>query len=254
MEFPQKGACRTGRIFMFKERFKEILCANRLESFATDAIAERFEALTARMLEVNAHMNLTAITDEDGIILKHYTDSLIIAKLLPEGASVIDVGCGAGFPSLPLAIARPDLRITALDSTAKRINYISETAGILGLDNISAVAMRAEEAASNPLYRENFDISCARAVARFAALCELCLPLVRVGGKFIAMKGHSEDEVAEAAGAIKKLGGKLESSESYNISLPGGEENPRSAVVVKKNSLTPENYPRNWSQILKKPL
>lgn len=239
---------------MFTERFKEILTANNLGRFATDELAERFNALTDRMLEVNAHMNLTAITDEDGVILKHYADSLVIADIIPEGASVIDVGCGAGFPSLPLAIARPDLKITALDSTAKRVNYIAETAEILGLTNISAVAARAEETASKPAMREMFDISCARAVARFSALCELCLPFVRTGGEFLALKGHSEDEVSEASNAIKKLGGVLISSTSYNISLPGGENNPRSLVRVKKNSRTPEIYPRNWSQISKKPL
>ena len=239
---------------MFNERYKEILLSNHLEKFATDELAEKFHSLTERMLEVNEHMNLTAITDEDGVILKHYADSLVIADLIPMGASVIDVGCGAGFPSLPLAIARPDLRITALDSTAKRINYIKDTAEILGLANISAVAARAEDAASKPTMREKFDIACARAVARFGSLCELCLPFVRVGGEFIALKGHSEEELAEARGAVTKLGGKLISAESYCISLPGGEDNPRSLVRVKKNSRTPEIYPRNWSQISKKPL
>ena len=239
---------------MFKERYKEILKANSLENFATDEFAGKFEALTARMLEVNEHMNLTAIRDEDGIILKHYVDSLTIADLIPENARLIDVGCGAGFPSLPLAIVRPDLRITSLDSTAKRIDYIARTAEILGLANISAIAARAEEASHDKALREAFDISCARAVARLSALSELCLPFVKVGGKFIAMKGNSDEEVAEAKGAIRKLGGRLTSNLSRDISLPCGEVNPRSIIVCEKNSPTPENYPRNWPQILKKPL
>ncbi len=239
---------------MFRERYKEILKANNLEAFAYDELAGKFEVLTVRMLEVNGHMNLTAIRDEDGIILKHYADSLTIARLIPENSTLIDVGCGAGFPSLPLAIARPDIRITALDSTAKRIEYIKETAEILGLSNISAIAARAEEAARDKTLRESFDISCARAVARLAALSELCLPFVKVGGKFIAMKGNSGDEVAEAKGAIKKLGGRIVSDESLDISLPGGEANPRSIIECGKISHTPEIFPRNWPQILKKPL
>lgn len=239
---------------MFKEKYKEILRANSLEVFATDALAEKFEALTARMLEVNAHMNLTAITDEDSIILKHYADSLKAAELIPLGSSLIDVGCGAGFPSLPLALARPDLKLTALDSTAKRIAYISDTAEILGLTNISAITGRAEELSHRPELRESFDISCARAVARLSALCELCLPFVKTGGKFIALKGHSADELHEANGAIKKLGGRLKAAEDYNISLPDGEANPRSIVAIEKISQTAEIYPRNWAQIHKKPL
>lgn len=239
---------------MFKTKYKEILTANGLERFATDELAEKFENLTARMLEVNAKMNLTAITDEDGIILKHYTDSLMAAEYIPAGATMIDVGCGAGFPSLPLAIARPDIKITALDSTAKRINYIYETAEILELSNISAITSRAEEAAAKSEYREHFDIACARAVAKLSPLCELCLPFVKVGGLFAAMKGHSDEETAQASSAIKKLGGKLDSHDNYSISIPNGEPNPRSIVTIKKYSPTPENYPRNWAQILKKPL
>ena len=238
----------------FCERFKEILRANSLSEFADDQLAGRFERLTLRMLEVNAHMNLTAITDADGVILKHYADSLVLAGLIPEGASIIDVGCGAGFPSLPLAIARPDLKITALDSTAKRIRYIAETAEILGLTNISVLAARAEEAARDTALRERFDISCARAVARLNALSELCLPFVKVGGSFAALKGRADGEVAEALGAFGMLGGRLISEKSYSISLPGGEENPRTLVTAEKISRTPENYPRSWSQILKKPL
>ena len=239
----------------FIDAFRRILTKNGLEAFTSDEIAQKFFALTERMLEVNAYMNLTAITDMEGIILKHYADSLTAARYLPEGASVIDIGCGAGFPSLPLAIVRPDLRITALDSTAKRINYIRETAEILGLTNITCIAARAEELAADPEYRERFDISCARAVARLNVLCELCMGYVKKGGQFVAMKANAADELEEAAGAIVKMGGKLRSADSFAlISEMESEPNPRCIAVIDKISPTPKNYPRNNAQIKKKPL
>ena len=239
----------------FIDAFRRILTKNDLEAFTGEEIAAKFFALTERMLEVNAYMNLTAITDMDGIILKHYADSLTAAKYLPEGASLIDIGCGAGFPSLPLAIARPDLHITALDSTAKRINYIRETAEILGLSNITCIAARAEDLACDPAYRERFDISCARAVARLNVLCELCMGYVKKGGQFIAMKANAAEELEEAAGAIGKMGGRLRSADSFQlISETEAEPNPRCIAVIDKISPTPKNYPRNNAQIKKKPL
>lgn len=239
----------------FIDAFRRILTKNGLEVFTGEDTAVKFFALTERMLEVNAYMNLTAITDLEGIILKHYADSLTAARYLPEGASVIDIGCGAGFPSLPLAIVRPDLRITALDSTAKRINYIRETAEILGLANITCIAARAEDLACDPAYREQFDISCARAVARLNVLCELCMGYVKKGGQFIAMKANAAEELEEAAGSITKMGGKLRCADSFRlISETEGEPNPRCIAVIDKISPTPKNYPRNNAQIKKKPL
>ena len=239
----------------FIAAYSAIMEKNRLTDFAGEALAERLFALTERMLEVNAHMNLTAITDMEGIILKHYADSLTIAPYIPDNASVIDVGCGAGFPSLPLAIARPDLRITAFDSTAKRIHYISETAEMLGIRNITAITARAEELALDPEYRERFDISCARAVARLNVLSELCIPLVKPGGAFIAMKANAAEELTEAENALRKLGGKLRCADCFSlISDSAADENPRCMVVIEKISPTPKNYPRNYSQIKKKPL
>ena len=239
----------------FIDAYRRILTNNGLEAFTDDALAEKFYALTVRMLEVNEYMNLTAITDLDGVILKHYADSLTAAKYLPEGASLIDIGCGAGFPSLPLAIARPDLQITALDSTAKRINYIRETAEILGLTNIACAAARAEDAAHDPAYREKFDISCARAVARLNVLCELCMGYVRKGGQFVAMKANAADELEEAENAIAKMGGKLKCADNFSlVSDIEAEPNPRCIAVIDKNSPTPKNYPRNNAQIKKKPL
>ncbi len=238
----------------FSEKLAIGLTKNGLGEFATDVIPDKLYALTERMLTVNEYMNLTAITDLDGIVLKHYTDSLTVSKYIPQGASVIDIGCGAGFPSLPLAVARPDVTITALDSTAKRIAYINETAEMLGLTNITAITARAEELANSPDFREKFDISCARAVARLNVLCELCIPYVRVGGSFVAMKANADDELAEAAKAIEKLGGALISAEKFEIATDNVIGDPRCIVSVKKVSQTPKNYPRNNSQIKKKPL
>jgi len=240
---------------VFFERFASILNANGLGKFVSEALAGQFYRLTERMLEVNEHMNLTAITDTDGVILKHYADSLTASKYIPTGASVIDVGCGAGFPSLPLAIARPDLHVTALDSTAKRIDYIRETAEILGLSNITCIVSRAEELSQDPAHRERYDISCARAVARLNVLCEFCLPYVHIGGSFIAMKANAADEINEASVGIKKLGGKLQRADCFElISDTAGEPSPRCIVEIRKNSPTPGIYPRNYAQIKKKPL
>ena len=237
----------------FLEKAAYALTKNGLGEFAENGILDKLHALTERMLAVNEYMNLTAITELDEVILKHYVDSLTVSKYIPNGASVIDVGCGAGFPTLPLAIARPDLKITALDSTAKRINYINETAEMLGTPNITGIAARAEEAANEPLYREKFDIACARAVARLNVLSELCIPFVKVGGSFVAMKANAAEELAEAEKGIEKLGGRLANVDKFDIASDAGAE-PRCIISVKKIAQTPKNYPRNNSQIKKKPL
>lgn len=239
----------------FSEKLASALTKNGLGEFAVEAVSDSLYALTERMLTVNEYMNLTAITDIDEVVLKHYVDSLMISKYVPNGASVIDVGCGAGFPSLPLAIARPDLKITSLDSTAKRINYINDTAKMLGITNITAIAARAEEAANEPSYREKFDISCARAVARLNVLSELCIPFVKLGGSFVAMKANAAEELAESERAFVKLGGELVASDKFElVSDVNANVEPRCIISVKKVSQTPKNYPRNNSQIKKKPL
>lgn len=238
----------------FLVKFSNSLKINNLAEFDDSKIAHTLYLLTERMLEVNEYMNLTAITDIDGIIVKHYVDSLIASAYIPLGATVIDVGCGAGFPSLVLAICRPDLKITALDSTAKRINYIKETAEMLALDNITCVAARAEELALDTAHRECYDIACARAVARLNVLSELCIPFVKCGGKFIAMKANADEELSEAYSAIKTLGGTLLSADKIELKSASYEENPRCIISVQKTSKTPAIYPRNNSQIKKKPL
>lgn len=227
-----------------------------------DKQQEQMFLLAERLVEVNKVMNLTAITDEDGIILRHIVDSLLISEYFEANSTVVDVGCGAGFPSLPLAIARPDLKITPLDSTEKRIRYVNETAQMLGLDNVNAVAARAEEFVNSPERREKFDYATARAVAALPVLCELTIPFVKIGGSLVAMKAKgANDEFENSRSAIRQLAGanSLANTELIEKSLKGNingefvEEN-RTIVVMKKLSTTPKQFPRKYAQIKKSPL
>lgn len=238
----------------FRSKCIDIFAKNDFLPTPTDVQIKKLYELTDIMLEVNKSMNLTAITEENAVILKHYADSVSIANEIPEGASLIDVGCGAGFPALPLAIFRPDIKITALDGTAKRIDYVRSTAAKLGLSNVTAVAARAEEYSRIAEHREGFDIATARAVASLPVLCEICLPFVKVGGKFIAMKasqGLSEAETSK--NASNTCGGSI--IEIKELSLIGdGEPEKRVVITISKNLRTPDKYPRHYSQISKKPL
>ena len=239
----------------FSAVFDTVMGENGLSRFQGERYARRFDALTRRMLEVNAHMNLTAITDEKAVILLHYADSLTVEPFLPQNARVIDVGCGAGFPCLPLALVRPDLSILALDSTEKRIRYVGETADLLGITQLEVLAARAEDAAkAGGHLRERFDIATGRAVAALPLLAELCLPFVRVGGKFLAMKGRrGEEELQNAQNAIRKLGGEV--TAVHHITLRHGErEDSRDIIEITKKKPTPAEFPRPWARMLKKPL
>ena len=228
----------------------------------SDKQKEQMFLLSERLVEVNKVMNLTAITDEDGIILRHLVDSVLISEYFEPNSTVIDVGCGAGFPSLPLAILRPDLKICALDSTEKRIRYVDETAKILGLENVRAVAARAEDFAKLPEHREKYDYATARAVASLPMLCELTIPFVKVGGSLIAMKSKGAHEEFESSrSAIRQLAGakSLEQTKLIESSLFGkinGEEinENRTIVVMNKISSTPKTFPRKFAQIKKSPL
>lgn len=237
----------------FRLACAEAFAANGL-SVPTDAQADALHRLTEIMLETNKSMNLTAIKDEKTVILKHYVDSLLLAPYIPEGSTVLDVGCGAGFPTFPLAIFRSDLKITALDATAKRIAYVQNTARTLGLENVTAIAARAEELAQTVEHRERYDTVTARAVAALPVLAELCLPFVKKGGLFVAMKAkQADEEIREAANAIRICGGEL--TETHAPYLLGGDEpEPRALICVSKISATPKNYPRHFSKISKKPL
>lgn len=214
---------------------------------------EKLHALFCRLVCENEKYNLTAVTDRDGVILKHFADSAAAARYLPTGASLLDVGCGAGFPSLPLAILRPDLRITALDATAKRVAYVAESASLLGLSNVQTVTARAEEYAKPPV-RESFDCVTARAVSNLRVLAELCLPFVRVGGLFLSMKAKSAaEELSDATHAIGQLGGRVERTERFTLS-DGREVLDRTAILIRKTKPTEPAYPRAYARILKKPL
>ena len=247
----------------FSPLLRAALHANGMESLANEQIIGKFWKLTERMLQVNAVMNLTTITEPRELILRHYIDSLTLLPHIPNGAHVLDVGCGAGFPCLPLCIARPDLHVTALDSTAKKITYVAGTAELLALDNLQAISGRAEELAApeQPL-REHFDIVVSRAVARLNVLGELCLPFLRVDGTLLAMKGSkAKEEMEEFAKGVALLGGDPMQLIDCTITPPPSEDVPDTAtpephalVIVKKVRKTKEIYPRKYAQILKKPL
>lgn len=237
----------------FVSECQKIFSLNQLA--CTEDQANLLYDLTVRMLEVNRVMNLTAITEEKTIILRHYVDSLAISKEIPMNSRVIDVGCGAGFPTLPLAIFRPDLRIVALDGTAKRIHYVEETAKLLGLSGVTAIAGRAEELAQKAEYRESFDVVTARAVAALPMLSELCLGFARVGGKMLAMKSQQvEEEIVAAASCIAICGGKIEKTEATHLTADGENLEQRTLVLIQKIKNTPQKYPRHFSKISKNPL
>ena len=213
---------------------------------------KQFEKLAELLVEQNKTMNLTAITDPDGIAVKHFADSISVlnAAKFDEKARVLDVGTGAGFPGIPLLIMRPDLDLTMLDSTAKKLKYVANTVEELGL-TANVLHTRAEEAGQSKEYRETFDIVCSRAVAALNVLCEYCLPFVKVGGVFVAMKAaKAQEEIEGAKAAIKLLGGQIVDEKSFTLS-DGGERN---LIIIKKISHVPPKYPRVSAQIAKTPL
>lgn len=238
----------------FTSELNRVFAKNKLSSYLNSEKCEKFYLLTERMLEENEKYNLTAITDPDKIILGHYADCAVLVGSLPKGARLIDIGCGAGFPTLPLAILRDDISITAVDSTAKRVEYVRVTAELLGLKNITAVAMRAEDGGRLTEYREKFDFATARAVAQMRILAELCMPYVKQGGRFIAMKGkNAEGELKEAKKAIAILGGR--ETKLMTVTLASDtEELSHPLIIVEKKEKTPAAYPRPYAQISKKPL
>ena len=197
-------------------------------------------------------MNLTAIVEPQAIVIRHFLDSvsLLNAVELPQGASLIDVGTGAGFPAVPLKIVREDLHITLLDSLQKRLGFLRAVSEALALP-METVHLRAEEGGRQKALREQFDFAAARAVAALPVLCEYCLPYVRVNGCFVAMKGSDcADEIASAKNAIGQLGGKLESTREEALEDGSG----RTLIVIRKIKETPAAYPRQSAKIAKKPL
>lgn len=202
------------------------------------------------LLEWNEKMNLTAIEEERDFIIKHFVDSLSVMPHIGYGQSIIDVGTGAGFPGLPLKIANPSLDVVLLDSLEKRIGFLKAVIAELNLSGIRAVHARAEDAGMSPEHREKYDVAVARAVASLPVLLEYCLPLVKVGGTFLAMKGSSE-ETGISGKALELLGGRLD--EVKDFILPGTDMK-RSIIVVKKLRQTPTKYPRKAGKPSKEPL
>lgn len=206
---------------------------------------EQYELYFHILVEWNEKMNLTAITAKEEVYLKHFYDSISAAfyfDLEDKALNICDVGAGAGFPSIPLKIAFPDLKITIVDSLNKRISFLEHLSNELGLQNTRFIHDRAETFGKNPQYRESYDLVIARAVARLSVLSELCLPLAKVGGTFIAMKGgQAEEEIKSGQKAVSVLGGKLEAVHSFTLPV---EESERNILVINKEKKTPKKYPR----------
>lgn len=236
---------------------------------------ESFSKLFDLIVETNEKINITSITDEVPFLCKHLIDSLSFFKLKEAFSDfdklnkICDMGCGGGFPGLPIAIADEKKKITMIDSTEKKIAFLSENANKLSLSNVIPLAGRGEDIGMDEKYREKFDIAVSRAVARLSLLSEICLPLVRKGGYFAAMKGgRADEELAECKNTFAKLGGKLLECKKINIELPDishfdDEEksiieeyfaSERYLIIVKKIKETDKKYPRRWSQIKNKPL
>lgn len=234
----------------FNEKFLEKL--NKIQLNVNDEVLNKFWVYMTNLLEWNEKINLTAITDEDDMILKHFIDSLTILEYIPEKSNVIDVGTGAGFPGIPLKIVREDINMTLMDSLNKRITFLNEIINKLGLKKINAIHSRAEELAKIPEHREKYDIAVSRAVANLSTLSEYMIPFVKVGGKCICMKGSNiEEELKTAKNAIKELGGEIE--KVINFKLPDSD-NERNIIIIKKVRNTKSKYPRKAGKPSKEPL
>ena len=224
---------------------------SRAKMTLSEAQYRQFRAYADFLAEKNAVMNLTAITEPHDVAEKHFLDSVLPLSMadIPAGARLVDVGAGAGFPSVPMKIMRPDIMPTLLDSLNKRVGFLKELTRLLGID-AECIHVRAEDAGHTPM-RESFDAAVARAVSRLPVLCEYCLPLLKVGGTFLALKGGDvADELESSKKAIRTLGGELADAISY--ALPSGDR--RTLVVIKKTKNTPEAYPRAQGKINSKPL
>ena len=217
----------------------------------TDEQLNQLDIYCNFLLEYNSHTNLTAIKEEDQVYLKHFYDSLTFIKALDvtKYNNLLDIGTGAGFPGMVLKIVFPELEVTLLDSNNKKINFLQELAKKLNLNKINFFQGRAEDFCVK--HREIFDIVTARAVTNMTALSELCLPLVKINGYFIALKGSNQDELEDSKNAIKILGGQIEDTINFELPYEGGERN---IVRINKQKNTPKEYPRRYDKIVKKPL
>lgn len=214
---------------------------------------ENLEKYAEMMLRYNEFMNLTAITEPDEIREKHFLDSitLLLSGKISEGCTLIDIGAGAGFPSIPVKIVRDDINLTMLDSLNKRINFLNDVIKELDIKNAKAIHSRAEDAGKNKELRESFDIATARAVADLAVLAEYALPFVKVGGYFVAMKGTAPaEEIENAKKAVREMGGEIE--QVKEALLPSGIRH--SLVIIRKVIPTPSKYPRKAGKPSKEPI
>ena len=234
---------------ILRQGFEEYGLSERIDS----RLIQNLVDFGGRLLEKNRVMNLTAIREPEGVARLHILDCAALLQYCDfEGKRLIDVGTGAGFPGMVLKLLLPSLEVTLLDSLNKRLNWLAETCGALGLDGIHTVHARAEEQALEKGFRDSFDFAAARAVADLRVLCELCLPYVKVGGQFLAMKSTGSDrELEDAAHAIKLLGGRVVRTADYTI--PGTEITHR-LIVIEKLAPTLKGYPRRWAKIQKEPL
>lgn len=233
---------------------KELLYAT-IQKFGVeidDNAFERLDKYAEMLVETNKSFNLTAITEPDDVTVKHFADCLALFGIvdIPENSKIIDVGTGAGFPGLVLLLTRPDIKMTFLDSTKKKLGFIQNVLDETGV-KAEVVHARAEAAGQNPQYREKYDFATARAVANLTNLSEYCLPFVKVGGEFISMKSAaSDDEIKSAENAIGILGGKIKNDTVFDLT----EEMPRRIIEIKKISQTPTKYPRPSAKIAKNPI
>lgn len=231
------------------------LLTETIEKFGltvSDETFIRLDKYAEMLVETNKSFNLTAITEPCDVTVKHFADCLSIFGFadIPENAKLIDVGTGAGFPGLVIKLFRPDIDVTFLDSTRKKLGFIDSVLKETGMTG-ETVHLRAEEAAVLPKYREKFDFATARAVAALPVLSEYCLPFVKVGGEFISMKSaETSEEIKSAEAAVKILGGEISKDNMFNLV----ENMPRRIIVIKKKSQTPTRYPRKTAQIAKKAL
>lgn len=222
----------------FQNELRTIFERNNIK--LTSLQASQFEEFYNLLIEWNKKINLTSITEPNQVIIKHFLDSVISESLFAKGCFIIDIGCGAGFPGIPLKILRPDISLTLVDSVRKKTNFVQEVVCKLKLRKVSTLHSRAEDLASSKDYREQFDVCIARAVAELNVLSEYCLPFVKIGGKFFAYKSKSvAEELSNAAKSIKTLGGEIENLQNFEF-----ENLSRSIVIIKKSVPSPSNFPR----------
>lgn len=209
----------------------------------TQNMADQFYMYYQILIQKNQEMNLTAITDHEEVIVKHFLDSCLGVLDIPTKATVMDIGCGAGFPSIPLKIIRPDLQMILVDSLQKRTHFLQDLCQQLHLTNVTIIHSRAEDLAKNTTYREQCDVVVARAVAKLPTLLEYCLPFVKKDGLFLAYKSNIEEELSLSSYALQQLGGKVEQIHTFDLY---GQQ--RSIVLVKKTQSTPLKYPRGQNK------